>query len=231
MSIFHPVSMSCPHCAKPLEFQASASVNADRRPDLRSAILDGSFQRENCRHCGERFRVEPALNYLDVGRGQWIAVFPADWLDRWPELERSSVDAFAQAFGGQASEAAREIGDTLKPRVVFGWLALTEKLLAAEAGLDDATLELTKLALMRGLDEPLAVGEQLRLTGSDDDSLSFLIVGRDGSEDDDAEELSVPRALYDEVAAEAEDWKGLRDKLAAGLLVDVARMTRGSEDD
>src|SRR5690242_13955186 len=137
--------MNCPHCGQALEFQASASVNADRRPDLRAAILDGIFQRETCPHCGESFRVEPELNYLDVARGQWIAAFPVDWVDRWPELEATSVGAFAQAFGAQASDAAREIGDTLKPRMVFGWLALAEKLRAAEAGLDDATLELTKM--------------------------------------------------------------------------------------
>lgn len=231
MSLFKPVSMSCPHCAKTLEFQASASVNADRRPDLRAAILDGSFQRENCPHCGESFRAEPELNYLDVGRGQWIAAFPVEWVDRWPELESDSVEAFTQAFGVQASDAAREIGDTLKPRMVFGWLALAEKLLAAEGQLDDATLELTKLALMRGLDEPLEVGQQLRLIGSDGHDLSFLIVGRDGADDEAAEELDVPRDLYDDVAGQPADWHALRGKVSAGYFVDVARMTRGPEED
>lgn len=231
MSIFHPVSMNCPHCAQPLVFQASASVNADRRPDLRTAILDSSFQSEDCPHCGSSFRAEPQLNYLDVGRGQWIAAFPMDWVDRWPELEATSSEAFAQAFGAQASEAAQEIGDTLKPRVVFGWLALAEKLIAAQAGLDDATLELTKLALIRGLDDPLEVGQQLRLVNTDDESLSFLIVGRDGSNDENSEELDVPRDLYDDVAGEPDDWKILRDKVSAGFFVDVARMTRGPDDD
>ena len=29
-------------------FRLAASVNADRRPDLREAILEGSFQAETC---------------------------------------------------------------------------------------------------------------------------------------------------------------------------------------
>jgi CpXC protein len=230
MSIFKPVSLNCPHCGKPVDFQASASVNADRRPDIRAAILDGSFQRQDCPHCGVSFRAEPQLNYFDIGRGQWLGAMPVDWLDQWPELEQTTADAFAKAFGEQASEDAQEIGAGLKPRLVFGWRGLVEKLLADEAGLDDVTLELTKLSLMAGLeDEPLEVGQQLRLTGVDAefDTLSLLIVGRDGGEDE-GEELTVPKALYEEIMAEPEDWQVLREQLVAGLFVDVARITRGS---
>jgi endogenous inhibitor of DNA gyrase (YacG/DUF329 family) len=232
MSIFNPVDLKCPHCGEPVAFKASASVNADRRPDLRTAILDGSFQRQQCPHCGESFRVEPQLNYLDVGRGQWIAALPADWVDRWAECEATSAEAFSQAFGDQASADAREIGAGLQPRLVFGWRALAEKLIACEAGLDDGVLEVAKMALMQGLeDEPLEVGQQLRLTAIDAENatLDLLIVARDGSEGV-AEELSVPRGLYDEVLAEPDDWQALRDKVSAGLFVDVARLTRGVQD-
>lgn len=229
MSIFHPVQFMCPHCAEAVDFQSSNSVNADRRPDLRVAILDGTFQREDCLHCGTGFRAEPQLNYFDVGRGQWIAAVPGDGVDQWVELEASTREAFAKAFGDEAGAIAQQIGARLKPRLVFGWRALAEKLIADEAGLDDVGLELTKLALMRGLDDPpLAVGQQLRLTGVDAraQTLSLLIVARDGSEQD-AEALDVPKALYEQIVAEPEGWQALREQLGAGLFVDLARLTRG----
>ena len=231
MSIFKPVSLNCPHCGQPVKFDASASVNADRRPDLRTAILDGSFQRQDCPHCGKSFRAEPQLNYLDIGRGQWIAAMPIDWLDQWAELEVTTNEAYAEAFGAQASEDAQEIGAGLQPRLVFGWRALAEKIIASEAGLDDTTLELTKLALMRGLeDEPLAVGQQLRLTEVDAeaDTFTMLIVERNGIEDQ-PEELSVPRALYQEIVDEPADWQALRDKLGGSPFVDTTRLMRGLE--
>lgn len=34
---------TCPACGAELEAETVASVNADRRPDLRDAILDGIF--------------------------------------------------------------------------------------------------------------------------------------------------------------------------------------------
>lgn len=235
MSIFHTVSLSCPHCAQAVAFEACDSVNADRRPDLRAAILDGSFQRMACPHCAKSFRAAPQLTYLDVGRGQWIAAFPPEAVDQWVELEAAATRAYDQAFGSGASVDAREIGQTLKPRVVFGWHGLTEKLVAAEAGLDDVTLELTKMALLRGLDDPpLPIGTQLRLLADVPDEQSLLLTTVparppvDADEDSGAEELQVPRSLYDEIVAEADDWAALRGRVGAGLFVDVMRLTHGA---
>ncbi|MBT9459506.1 MAG: CpXC domain-containing protein [Burkholderiaceae bacterium] len=230
MSLYHPVNLNCPHCAKALEFSASVSVNADRAPELREAILDGSFQRESCPHCGTGLRLDPQLNYLDVGRGQWIAAYPGAWIDRWAELEAGAQQAFDKAFGAQAGTAAREIGAELKPRLVFGWGGLREKLVAADAGLDDTGLELTKIALMRGMDD-LPPGQELRLTqatGEGDDAALVLLLVPDDP-DGELEEISVPRAIYDEILAEPEDWQPLREQITAGLFVDVLRLTRGTD--
>jgi endogenous inhibitor of DNA gyrase (YacG/DUF329 family) len=231
MSIFKPVQLACPHCGKQVDFEANASVNADRRPDLRQAILDNSFQRQDCPHCGQSFRLDPQVNYLDVGRGQWFAAFPRAWMDRWEELEAGARTAFDGAFGAGAGEAAHELGAGLKPRMVFGWEGLREKLVAADAGLDDGWLECTKLALMRGLDDPLPAGQELRLQavepGGEESELVFVTV-----EDADArpEELRVSRGLYDDVAAEAADWQPLKSQIEGGLFVDVQRLLKGAED-
>src|SRR5437879_9048961 len=76
MSMFQTMTVNCPECGTAVDFKAVISVNADRRSDLRAAIIDGSFQRQPCPKCGKDFRLDPELTYVDVGRGQWIAVFP-----------------------------------------------------------------------------------------------------------------------------------------------------------
>jgi endogenous inhibitor of DNA gyrase (YacG/DUF329 family) len=231
MSMFNPVRLACPHCGKQVDFEASASVNADRRPDLRQAILDGTFQRKDCPHCGQSIRLDPQANYLDIGRGQWFAAFPRAWIDHWDELEAGARKSFDSAFGADAGDAAHEVGAGLKPRMVFGWEGLREKLVAADAGLDDGWLECTKLALMRGLDDPLPAGQALRLhavePGDDESELVFVTVEE---ADVRPEELRVPRGLYDDIQAEAADWQPLKSRIEGGLFVDVQRLIKGAED-
>ena len=125
-------------------FELVASVSADRRPDLRDAILDGSFQREACPSCGSTFRVDPEFTYLDIARGQYIAVWPVAKRDQCHACVERSQASFDNAFGKGATRAAAQIGKKVDPRVVFGWPALLEKLLAQQAGIDDRTLEIAR---------------------------------------------------------------------------------------
>jgi len=146
MSIFKTVELPCPTCATRVSFELVHSVNADRRPDLRQAVLDRSFQREQCPACGLAFRVEPEFTYIDVGRGQFITVWPLSKQGDWKAIEQQSQAMFDKSFGKGATPEARKIGDKLALRVVFGWEALNEKLIAAEHGVDDRALELVKVA-------------------------------------------------------------------------------------
>ena len=222
MSIFRPLALSCPACGASFPFDVVDSVNADRRPDLRQAILDGTFQRQDCPKCGKAFRVEPEMTYLDVGRKQWVLLQPAGSLPEWAELERHANSLFATAYGDKASPAAREIGRGLQVRVTFGWLALREKLYVADQGLDDVALELLKMALIRSLgDPPLDDDIELRLFEVDGDDL--LLAWFRAAEESPVETARVPRARYDQIAA-GEEWKALRDELTAGPFVDVHRL-------
>src|SRR5437868_10649487 len=99
MSMFRTMMVNCPECGTAVDFKAVISVNADRRSDLRAAIIDGSFQRQPCPKCGKDFRLDPELTYVDVGRGQWIAAFPVAKLGHWKELEDQARATFAQAYG------------------------------------------------------------------------------------------------------------------------------------
>src|SRR5262245_40942684 len=121
MSMFRTMTIDCPACGTANEFKVVVSVNADRRPDLRAAIIDGSFQRQPCTKCGKEFRLDPEMTYFDVGRGQWIAAYPLGKLGHWKDLENEARASFANAYGPKAPAGARKLGAGLKPRITFGW--------------------------------------------------------------------------------------------------------------
>lgn len=221
MSLFLTEELPCPSCRTPVSFELVHSVNADRRPDLRVAILDRSFQREPCPQCGYAFRVEPALTYIDVGRGQWIAAWPVSRRADWESLEQSTRRGFDKAFGEAAPGAARELGRGLRARLVFGWPALAEKIIAAEAGIDDLTLELVKAGILRTSDELTpGDGAELRLLGKEGDELVFGLI--QGSSEELLEVVRLPAAVIGEIEADA-GWAPLRAELGAGLYQDLNR--------
>lgn len=226
MSIFRPMMATCPACDETFQMDAVESVNADRRRDLREAIIGGSFQVIGCPKCDARFRLEPLFNYLDVGRGQWISVQPLASLPDWTENEDEAVATFSTAYGAEAPPAARDIGQGLRPRLVFGWSALREKLVAAEAQLDDVTLELLKLTLIGGLDKvPLAAGNELRLERTDGDQLELHWVN--AQTEAIVEQLRVPRVLYDDIVRDAPAWAAVRESLETGPFVDLQKLYLG----
>lgn len=222
MSIFRTVDMPCPACGTPARFELVYSVNADRRPDLRDAILDGRFQRETCTRCGTAFRVEPEFTYIDVGRGQYVGAWPQAMRPRWKECAAKTRAAFDDAMGSRAPPEAQALGAGVAVRVVFGWRALEEKLRARGMGIDDVTLELAKLAAMRSSEDTPAPGRRaLRLVGERDGDLLLAWVG--GSATDDPGLLRVPRAVLDEIEAAPADWAALRAMVAEGEVVDFQR--------
>ena len=223
MSIFRTETIACPACKTAVPFDLVHSVNAGRRADLRAAILDRSFQKLECGSCKHAFRMEPQFSYMDLGRGQFYAVWPAADVKQWKATEQRSQQTFDQAYGAGAPPEARDIGKKLTTRAVFGWPGLNEKIIAAEAGIDDADLELAKLALLRGLDQaPSPAANELRLLGVEKDN---LVLGwfRNGS-DVLSEVVSVSRALLAEIQKDAKAWKELRDELTAGMFLDYRRL-------
>lgn len=227
MSLFHSTELVCPHCGQTSAHDVFDSVNADRRPDLREAILDQSLQRVACPHCQGSFRTEPQLNYIDVARGQWLAAFQRDRIEQWQTLEGVAMEGFNRAYGPTSSAAEQELGASLNPRVVFGWDALREKLLAQDADIGDVSLEQLKLMLQRDMQEPpLPLGAELRLTEVLPDSAELTLAVQD-RQGEVLEELTVPRELLDEIVADPSGWEALRAELSTGVFVDGLRMSRG----
>jgi hypothetical protein len=229
MSMFRTTTVNCPECGTGVAFKAVLSVNADRRPDLRAAVLDGSFQRAPCPACGKPFRLDPEFTYIDVGRGQWIAAYPAVKLGHWKELEGQARATFDQAYGAHAPPVVRKRGAGMKPRIAFGWAGLREKLVAADHRLDDVTLELAKLAILRNSEtSPVSSETDLRLIDVEGEVLVMAWIR--AANEAIVEKLRVPRALCDDIAADPAGWQALRDDLSAGLFVDMNRLLVASAE-
>src|SRR4051812_4826721 len=222
MSLLNTMMATCPHCAAETVVEHAASVNADRRPDLRDAILGDRFQVEACSGCGERFRLPLQMTYVDFDRGQWIVAVPMNEADTWETAEPNVRGVFDKNYGAAASPGARELGERMRPRLVFGWPALREKVLAEELGLEDVTLELVKVAVMRGVQNaPIADDTELRLIGGSDTALSFAwFAAPDATV---LTTLEVPREIYADIAGDAA-WQPLRDDLAGQVFVDLRRL-------
>ena len=221
MSIFTTQTISCPACATPIHFELVLSVNVDRRPDYRDAILDGGFQREPCPSCATPFRVEPEFTYMDLKRGQYIGVWPRNKRGDWEACAARTRTLFDDTLGSRAPPEARSVGEGLAVRVVFGWAALVEKILARGAGIDDRTLEAAKLAVMRTREEaPLPGDWALRLVQVDDE---FMLLAWTGSARGRPQSWRVSRHLIDDIEARPEAWKPVRDSVVSGDVVDFQR--------
>ncbi|MEM6371453.1 MAG: CpXC domain-containing protein [Pseudomonadota bacterium] len=227
MSLFHPLTVKCPNCEAEVTVEAVGSVNADRRPDFRDAILEDAFQDTTCGACETSFRLQPEFNYLDAGRGQWIAAMPAPDLPRYLELEDVVTDLFERSYGAKAPRAARDVGDKLAVRLTFGWPGIREKLLVGTHGLDDVVLEMMKLDLLRTLPSaPLGPGVELRLVDVTDENLGFCWIRSDTEEG--MEQFTCPRAWYDGIAANTDGWDSMRAQLTNGSFVDMQKLYMGA---
>ena len=224
MSQFSIGNLACPACGAAVVFDLVDSVNADRAPELRKAILDGTFQRTTCATCGSDFRIEPDFNYVEHGRDLWVAVLPLERLPRWREDEADAEARFERIYGRRSSPRIRAIGERLRRRLAFGWAAIREKLVIDDLGLDDVTVELCKSAVLGASSSaPVGLGAELRLIGGDETDLHFAWLRSDNEQL--AEAIRVGRALYREIAADEDgDWQALRAQLGEGMFVDLGRL-------
>jgi CpXC protein len=228
MSIILTTTAECPDCGATATLDYPASINADRRPDLRDAILDRSLFTLPCPSCAAVMSFDPHITYLDVARRQWILADSADELENWPNAENSATEVYDLAFGAEAPDAARAIGARLSPRLVFGWPALIEKLLCETLGLDDVAVETLKLALLKeGPARTLDPSLKLRLVGQDDNALTFAWL--DAVSGMERDRMRVPNTAYTLVKGDKESWAPVAALLAGRMFVDVNRVLRGPD--
>ena len=112
----------------------------------------------------------------------------------------------------------------LGSRLVFGWPALREKIVAAANGLDDIAIEGCKATVMRNsADLPFSGDADLRLVDVKDDKLVFAWVNP--ADNTTGEMVALPRSLHDEILADEDgDWYGFKSDFDGALYVDLNRV-------
>lgn len=225
MSLFHAATIQCSRCGTPGVVQWCASVNADLRPDLRASILDGSFQATDCGQCEAKLRLPPHLTYMNLQRNLWIAAESADRIEEWRTVEQEVAAAYDRAFGAGAPPMSRTLTAMVQPRLVFGWPALREKIIADELGLDDVALELLKMAVMRNISgAPISDATELRLTGGDAAALELTWFHQVSEEM--LSRLSVPMSIFEGIA-DNDAWETIRGRLSGVFWADLRRFVMG----
>lgn len=153
MSLMHPYTVADRHGARHLALLADC-LNVQRTPTARQRILARTFHRVGTDSAA--LQVEKAFIYLDLARGQALLVQPPR--ERFRHAEASAQLDRMLAVLTDAMRAQIHV-----KRVVYGLEELREKIVAAEAGLDDRAVELMKAALVH--DHPvLLTRARLRLS-------------------------------------------------------------------
>lgn len=222
MSVFVTMRAQCPECDLAWEIEVVGSVNADRAPELRDAVLDGSFQQQICDRCGLGFRLPPRLTYVDFGRRQWFMVHPRQEISRWAELEAMVFEMFESTFATGAPPAVREMAAGVRRRVVFGWPALREKLLCQEHDFNDVSMELFKTGVLRSVPgAPFSDETELRFSGLVDGALelTWFMTGTEQR----LSRLKIPLESFRDFEAEA-GWESLRSEFDDAAFVDMERL-------
>jgi hypothetical protein len=199
---FYAIDVPCPACGTRLPVRVADNLNAERMTDARRWVLDRSLFQGAC-SCGTRFTAVHPFLYVDFERGLWIHVMPEDKRPEYHGREPEVVDAFHTAFDTERGPRfVASLAALVTPRLVYGYEELREKVVGADAGLDDAVVEALKLEIL-ALRPELAEGGVMLLTleAADAELLTFRShgFGSDGA-GEILGELTVARALYDKLA-------------------------------
>lgn len=132
MSKASSATIRCTKCRATQAINIWESVTANRRPDLKQMVLDGSIFRHVCEHCGARLTVTHPILYHDPDEGT------ACWLcdgGITPELE-DAMDSFGMV-----------VPKTYSLRLVYSLDELAEKVRIWDSGLNDWFVHMLKMSL------------------------------------------------------------------------------------
>jgi hypothetical protein len=215
-------------CGATVSVFCADSINAERHPHMRDAILGRTLHVFECGACLGAIAVDKPLLYVDLGRGELYGVHPAGERGLEREHGEALIALWSSSVGDAAGGAAREAfaGDRFHVRVCYGLEELREKIIAHAAGSRDLVIEALKADAMAGRPElgRLAV-IALRFDGVAADGRLVFIAER-ATDPPSLLDLGfvIERARYDELAQLS--WQDLLARypgIAAGPHVSILR--------
>jgi hypothetical protein len=225
VSTIYSAAFRCVDCGAVLDVRVADSLNANRLPEARQWVLDRTLFQQPCA-CGRAVTAIHPFLYADFDRGLWLQVLPEDDRPAYHAHETEVLAAYRAAFDPETGPRFIEaLASMVTPRVVYGYEELREKVVGADAALDDAIVEALKLEILVGHPELLRRGVVLlTLDGADPESLQFRAYGfPPGGPGEILGEIAVARATYDELAERTAIVRDSYPALFDGVYVNVQR--------
>src|SRR5512140_1883141 len=191
MSTFVPSLIRCP-CGEEYRVEVANGLHISLRPDIRRQIFDGTFHKFTCPACGMPTMVDRLLSFTDFPRRQWFTIAPSNglpWRRKWLAL---ADESFTAAMVEHAPPMVVGWSTEMTRRLMFGLASLREKLVIADAGLDDRVVELLKIQLIRDLRDTFSPDHYFHLTVVREAQLGFERTHADGM----IRSFAVPREMY-----------------------------------
>jgi hypothetical protein len=228
MSILHTHEVTC-DCGAVVAMMCCDSLNAERHPHLREALLERTLHRFQCGGCGAFLVADKRMMYVDLERGHFYGV--GREADRGDEraLADELLTAWRISLGDEAPASVLALFEPgrFHVRLCFGLEELREKVVAREAGIDDLALEIFKGELLAANPEWAGAGVRtLRLDHVEPDGRLALYLERAG-DPPVALELGLvsARERCDELArARWQDLLATHPSLASGPHVSLLRL-------
>lgn len=129
MSIINEALAPCSKCGQQHKVIIYKSINTADNPELKAKVADGSLFLWECPHCGQMNLARYETLYHDPEGKLMVWLIPAGEIS---EAQMQAITMHTKAMGGYTLRRVNDMG------------TLMEKVLIAEAGLDDIVLEMCK---------------------------------------------------------------------------------------
>jgi hypothetical protein len=225
MSTLYTTAFRCVGCGAAVDVRVADSLNANRLPEARQWVLDRTLFQQCCA-CGCTVTAIHPFLYADFDHGLWIQVQPEDQRPAYHASERDVLAAYRAAFDpARGPNFISAFGALVAPRLVYGYEELREKIVAADAQLDDSLIEALKLEVLAGQPELLRRGVVLlTLDAVDDSALRFRAYAfPPGSPGEILGEIGVARTLYAALAECTAAVRGSYPALFERVYVNIQR--------
>ena len=129
MSIINEALAPCSKCGQQHKVIIYKSINTADNPELKAKVADGSLFLWECPHCGQMNLARYETLYHDPAGKLMVWLIPAGEIS---EAQMQAITMHTKAMGGYTLRRVNDMG------------TLMEKVLIAEARLDDIVLEMCK---------------------------------------------------------------------------------------
>ena len=129
MSIINEALAPCGKCGQQHKVTVYRSINTADNPELKEKVKDGSLFLWECPHCGQVNLAKYETLYHDPTAKLMFWLIPSGEIS---ESQMHAITMHTKAMGGYTLRRVNDMG------------SLMEKVLIAEAGLDDVVLEMCK---------------------------------------------------------------------------------------